>query len=198
VSQFRKRYPSDRSKAERKVSKESIFDYVYAVLHDPIYREKYAANLKRDFPRIPYHEDFWCWAEWGRQLVDLHAAYQAVPPAPLTRADVRDEGARTAGKYPKVLLKADKVAGRLLIDTETSLSGVPATAWSYVLGNQSALEWVLDQHKEKKPKDPTIRDKFNTYRFADHKDKVIDLLQRVTTVSVETVRIVEAMRTAKR
>ena len=60
---------------------------------------------------------------------------------------------------------------------------------------QPALEWILDQYKEKTPKDPTIREKFNTYRFADHKEKVIDLLKRVTRVSVETMAIVEAMRT---
>jgi len=57
---------------------------------------------------------------------------------------------------------------------------------------------VLDQYKEKKPKDPTIREKFDTYRFADHKEKVIDLLARVTTVSVETVRIVAAMQVVGR
>lgn len=68
----------------------------------------------------------------------------------------------------------------------------------YRLGNRSALEWVLDQYKESKPKDPTIREKFDTYRFKDDKEKVIDLLARVTTVSVETQRIVEAMRKAPR
>ena len=57
---------------------------------------------------------------------------------------------------------------------------------------------MLEQYKEKKSKDPTIREKFDTYRFADHKDKVIDLLMRVTSVSVETVRIVEAMKALKR
>jgi hypothetical protein len=41
--------------------------------------------------------------------------------------------------------------------------------------------------RKRKPKDPTIREKFDTYRFADHKEKVIDLLARVTTVSAETV-----------
>ncbi|MFC2131549.1 hypothetical protein ACFLSQ_08960 [Bacteroidota bacterium] len=51
----------------------------------------------------------------------------------------------------------------------------------------------MDQYKEKKPRDPTIREKFNTYRFADYKEKVIDLLMRVTTVSVETMRIVKLM-----
>ena len=57
---------------------------------------------------------------------------------------------------------------------------------------------MLDQHKEKKPSDPTIREKFDTYRFADHKERVIDLLGRVTRVSVETVAITEAMKSTKR
>ena len=70
---------------------------------------------------------------------------------------------------------------------------MPAEAWEYRLGSRSALEWVLDQYKEKTPRDPTIREKFNTYRFADHKERVIDLLQRVCAVSVETVRIVDEL-----
>jgi predicted helicase len=78
------------------------------------------------------------------------------------------------------------------------LRSVPAEASTYKLGNRSALEWVLDQYKEKKPKDPTIREKFDTYRFANHKEKVIDLLLRVTTVSVQTVRITDAMAKAGR
>jgi predicted helicase len=80
----------------------------------------------------------------------------------------------------------------------TTLSGIPPEAWEYRLGNRSALKWVLDQYKESKPKDPTIREKFDTYRFKDYKEKVIDLLGRVTRVSVETQKIVEAMRKAER
>jgi predicted helicase len=52
--------------------------------------------------------------------------------------------------------------------------------------------------QEKTPKDPTIREKFNSYRFADHKERVIDLLMRVTRVSVETMEIVEAIKGEKR
>jgi predicted helicase len=48
-----------------------------------------------------------------------------------------------------------------------TLAGIPAEAWNYRLGNRSGLEWILDQYKESKPKDPTIREKFDTYRFAD-------------------------------
>ena len=57
----------------------------------------------------------------------------------------------------------------------------------------SILEWILDQYKEKKIKDPTIAAKFNNYRFADYKQQVIELLQRVCTVSVKTMGIIQEM-----
>jgi predicted helicase len=76
----------------------------------------------------------------------------------------------------KAILRADPASGKITIDSETSLNGIPAAAWDYKLGNRCALEWILDQYKEKKPKDPTIREKFDTYRFADYKEKVIDSL----------------------
>ncbi len=99
-------------------------------------------------------------------------------------------GYRTAEPEPlyqreyivKVKLKADKEAGIIELDELTLLKGIPKEAWAYKLGNRSALEWVLDQDKEKKPSNPTIAEKFNTYRlptagcFADYKEKVIDLL----------------------
>ena len=53
--------------------------------------------------------------------------------------------------------------------------------------------WVLKQYKERKPRDPTIAEKFNTYRFADHKECVVDLLQRVCAVSVGTMEIIDQM-----
>ena len=101
----------------------------------------------------------------------------------------------TAGDEPppRARLRADKERGVIVLDDQTSLAGVPPDAWRYQLGNRSALEWVLDQYKEKKPKDPTIRERFNMYRFADHKERVIDLLQRVCAVSVKTMDIVDGM-----
>jgi predicted helicase len=192
--QFRKHYEFERGKRQHTITKKSIFYYVYGVLHDPNYREKYRLNLKREFPRIPFYKDFWQWAEWGKELMDLHLGYESVTPSKLKRIDMPDEKARNAGLSPKCILKADKDGGRIIIDSETTLSGIPSEAWDYRLGNRSALEWILDQYKEKKPKDPTIREKFNTYRFAEYKEKVIDLLMRVTTVSVRTVTIVNSMK----
>ncbi len=184
LNEFKSHYEDDQ------MCKEDIFHYVYALLHDPAYRVKYEQNLKRSLPRIPFYEDFRQWAEWGKSLMELHIGFETVEPYPLKVSSV-DPGLAGCSVKPK--LKADKLTGTIELDELTSISGIPKKAWEYKLGNRSALEWILDQYKEKKPKDPTIAKLFNTYKFADYKDKVIDLILRVTTVSVETMKIVREM-----
>ena len=130
--------------------------------------------------------------------MQLHIGYESVAPFALQRTDVPDAKARAAGVQPKAMLRADAAAGSIALDSETTLRGIPAQAWTYKLGNRSAIDWVLDQYKEKKPKDPTIREKFDTYRFADYKEKVVDLLARVTAVSVQTMEIVQKMKSTSR
>jgi len=181
LKQFRTHYQDDT------ITKENIFHYTYAVLHHPAYREKYALNLKREFPRLPFYEDFSQWVTWGKQLMNLHLNYEQAKKYTLKRVDIE------TNQLNKPRLKVDKEAGKIYLDTVTTLQGIPSIAWDYKLGNRSALEWILDQYKEKKPRDKTIAEKFNTYRFTDYKIAVIDLLQRVCTVSVETMKIIDKM-----
>ena len=171
------------------ITAEDIFAYTYAILHDPDYRHEYRFDLLREFPRIPLFRDFHEWVIMGRELLDLHIGFESAEPFPLERRDAPLRHDRPA----KPILRADKQKGLIFLDEQTTLTRVPDDAWRYVLGSRSALEWVLDQYKEKKPRDPTIREKFNTYRFADHKERVIDLLRRVCTVSGKTMEIVDSM-----
>jgi len=181
LQQFTGHYQDDS------ITKEDLFHYTYAVLHNPEYRKKYEINLKREFPRLPFYEDFYKWAKWGKSLMDLHIAYESAKPYSLKIHE-------TAHKdMPKAKLQAVPEKGEIVLDENTVISGIPASAWEYKLGNRSALHWILDQYKEKKPKDKTIAEKFDTYRFADYKEQVIDLLKRVSAVSVKTVEIVKEM-----
>ena len=140
------------------VTTEGIFHCPYAVLHNPAYREKYAQNLKGDFPRIPLYgktiADFKRWAAWGKALMDLHIGFETAEPCPLTR---RESTMKGATDYLKPKLKVDKDIDTIVLDDATTLTGIPPAAWDYKLGNRCALEWALDQYKETKPKDPTIR-----------------------------------------
>jgi len=200
------------------IEKLDIFHYVYAVLHQPEYRQKYEQNLKREFPRVPLYADFWKYAAAGEKLMDLHLHYESpqkitslkrdVIFTPLQRKDIDLEvfKASKAGKKKKTGdtdKEVSKVAstftvypilkirdGNIEIDELTTLLNVPAQALAYKLGNRSAIEWILDQYKPYKSDDKTIQEKFNTYNFAEYKEQVIDLLQKVCWVSMETMKIV--------
>jgi len=172
------------------IKKEDIFYYTYAVLHNPAYRKKYELNLKRDFPRLPFYTDFWKWAAWGKELMDLHIDYETVEPFSLHLS-----ANFNPSESSKPTLKASTASGEIMVDENTTISGIPALAWEYKLGTRSAIEWILDQYKEKTPTDANIRKKFDTYKFADYKTHVIDLIRRVTTVSVRTIEIMNMMKT---
>src|SRR5262249_25662328 len=74
LAQFRSHYNDDS------ITKWDIFYYVYGLLHHPGYREKFADNLKRELPRIPFAPDFRAFADAGRKLADLHLNYEQVKP----------------------------------------------------------------------------------------------------------------------
>lgn len=175
------------------ITKDAIFAYIYAVLHDPMYRKKFANNLREGFPHIPFYADFWQWTDWGTALLKLHVGYEGVEPWPLKRIDSIDKKSRDAGLAPRSMLRAFPSEGKIQLNGETTLMEVPETAWSYRIGNRSALQWVLDQYSEREPKDPTIREKFSNYRFSDHKERVIDIIKRLVRVGVETQLLIGAM-----
>jgi predicted helicase len=127
--------------------------------------------------------------------MELHIGYEQKMPYAGLETVIREVTFDSPPGFPP-RLKADKEKGKILLQaqfTEIEISNIPPIAWEYKLGNRSALEWILDQYKEKTPKDPTIREKFNHYRFTDHICLVAEMLQKLVTVSVETMEIVGQM-----
>ncbi len=188
LRQFRDHYGDDS------ITPEQIFAYTYAALHDPNYREKYAIDLTREFPRLPFHDDFSEWVALGQELLDLHIDFEKAEPYPLKRVKRVLTGKREDAK-PKAILRvdADKENNVIVLYERTALEDLPPGVLDYRLGNRSALEWVFDQNREKTPRDPTVRKRFNTYQFDDHEERVIGLICRVTTVSLRTNEIVETL-----
>ena len=96
----------------------------------------------------------------------MHVGFDLIDEYPVKRTDKKDKRSEAAGLLPKTVLKALPDDGAIVIDSATTLSGIPAEAWSYRLANRTVIEWVLDAYKEKTPKDTTIKEEFNTYQFA--------------------------------
>lgn len=174
------------------ITKEDVFYYTYAVFHNPEYKTKYELNLKREFPRVPFYPDFWKWCKWGKELMDLHVDYETVD-----LFNLKIQETENLKENPKAKLKAIPNNGEIIIDENTIISEIPDLAWEYKFGSRSVLHWILDQYKEKPSKDKTIAENFNTYKFADYKEDVIDLIKRLTTVSVKTMEIINEMKSIR-
>ena len=98
------------------------------------------------------------------------------------------------GNHPTPKLKSYPEEGIIVLDEEYySWLEFLSRLGIINLGNRSAIDWVLDQYKEKKIRDATIRDKFNIYRFRDYKTEVINLLKKIITISLQTMSIVSSM-----
>jgi len=177
-------------RADSDITKWDIFYYVYGLLHHPEYRTRYADNLKRELPRIPFvpsAADFWAFAEAGKKLADLHLNYETVEPYELEWVT----SGQTDFRVTKMRLSKDKTT--LIINPTLTLKGIPAAAFDYRLGNRSALEWVVDQYQVSTDKRSGITHDPNGY--SDDKEYIVRLVERVVTVSVETVKIVAGLPT---
>ncbi|KGN29914.1 hypothetical protein N802_10215 [Knoellia sinensis KCTC 19936] len=187
-------------------TKDDIFSYVYGLLHSPEYRETYAADLKKMLPRIPLVEDAQPFVDAGRKLSDLHLGYESVTPYPLDGLDVDTPGADTAYEIFKVekmafAKKRDPETKKLVADKSTviynnriTLNGIPEDAYRYMLGSRSAVEWIIDRYQVKTDKASGIVNDPNDWsREVSDPRYIIDLLARIVTVSLETMKIVDAL-----
>ncbi|MBC7366960.1 MAG: N-6 DNA methylase [Undibacterium sp.] len=180
LAQFKDRYP------KAKLTKQGIFHYVYAVLHHPAYREKFAANLRRELPRIPFAPDFAAFAQAGERLAALHTGYETQKEFKLKRVEV--PGAKPGLRVERMKLSKDKTA--LVYNEWLTLEGIPATAHGYRLGNRSALEWVIDQYRVERDAEGEIASDPNR---ADDEEYILRLIGQVVTVSLETARLVAGL-----
>jgi len=175
---FRQHYRS------RKLTKWDIFYYVYGLLHHPGYREKYAANLKRELPRLPYAPDFWAFAKAGQQLADLHLHYETQPEYPLHLVTKEPLNWRVE----KMKLSKDQTS--LIYNDSLTFTGIPLETFEYRLGNRSALDWVIDQYQVSQDKRSGI---VNDPNRLEEEPYLARLIGRVVTVSVKTVEMVKGL-----
>ncbi len=172
---------------DRQIAKRDIFSYVYALLHHPQYRGYFAANLQKDIPRLPLARDFWKCAEIGGKLIDLHVGYEKAERYELKWVETPGVSLsyRVTGK-----MALDKEARAITVNDSLMLAGIPEDAFEYVLGTRSALEWLVDQYRLEKDDDNNVTSNPND---PDDEQYIVQLIERVTTVSLETLALIRAL-----
>ena len=196
LAQFREHYGAPD------ISEDDLFYYTYGVLHSRQWREKFADDLSKSAARIPMAptaDDFRAFAGAGRELAELHVNYETVEPYPLEEIHApgwnpdapgacRVEKMAYAGpaRYP------DRTA--IVCNAHFTLRGIPLQAHEYRLGSRSALDWLIDRYQVKTDGKSGITNDPNDWA-AEHGQPryIIDLVKRVTAVSLRTVEIVNAL-----
>lgn len=122
-----------------------LFDYIYAVLHAPTYRSRYAEFLKSDFPRIPTPGScalFAALVPLGRELVTLHLLKADDAPT-LKAPEIRFAGtgeARVGKGYPEYK------NGKVMINATRWFEDVPKATWDFHVGGYQPCEkWLKDR-----------------------------------------------------
>ena len=183
------------------VTKDHIFSYVYGILHSPDYRMRYAADLAKLLPRIPEvatTEAFRAFSEAGQQLLDLHIGYEEAAPYPLEEciSDSAPDGPELYRVQKMRWGGTTKAPDRSVIvyNDWITLAGIPDQAHQYVVGPRSALEWLIDRYRVTKDKPSGIENDPNDWGSEIGEPRyIIDLVKRLTTVSLETMAIVGAL-----
>lgn len=175
------------------VTKEDIFFYVYGILHSTDYRAQFAADLKKMLPRIPKVKAFAAFADAGRELAELHLNFETVRPYPVVETFAPNAKLRVEKmRYLKRGRETDKTT--IVYNSDITVSSIPEEAHEYMLGSRSALDWIIERYQVKTDRASGIVNDPNDWSTERGDARyILDLIARITTVSVETVHIVKSL-----
>jgi len=176
------------------ITKEDIFWYVYGILHSPEYKSRFAADLKKMLPRIPFAEDFRAFSNAGRKLGEWHLNYETIEPYPLI--EDRKRLVMEPGDYRVTKMVFGKKDGKpdktvIVYNPQLTLRGIPLDAYDYVVNGKPALEWLMERYAVTTDKASGIKNDPNAW--SDDPRYIVDLLKRIIRVSLESARIVAGL-----
>lgn len=190
VEAFRAAYSNDAIDAD------AIFNYIYGLLHHPTYRERYAGELRRMLPRIPFIDGFDAVAAVGRSLADLHLSYETITPWALAEELKAGAPEDLFERYRVKKMRHPKKTERdkLVVNPYLTLTGIPDRAHDYVVNGKSALGWIIDRYQVRTDTASQITNDPNDWaEGVDDPRYIVDLVGRVVSLSIKTLELVDAL-----
>jgi len=189
----------------KNVSKEDIFYYVYGILHNQDYRDKFANDLKKMLPRIPLVDspkDFWKFSKAGRKLADLHINYENIPPYDgviIKGAEVlsfldKEPADTNLYRVEKMRFPKKDQKETIIYNSKITIENIPEEAYEYVVNGKSAIEWIMERYQVKTDKNSGIKNDPNDWsKEVGNPRYILDLLLSIINVSIQTVEIVDEL-----
>lgn len=187
---------------ENKITRLQILYYIYGIFHSSEYKKLFENNLSKTLPRVPLLKktsDFWKYVEYGEKLKDLHVDYENVKPHPIKYKEeipsIKNiDDAVSFYRVKKMKFnKNDKTT--IIYNQNITIEDIPINAYDYIVNGKTAIEWVMDRQCIKTNKDSGIINDANDYANETMENPAypLELLQRVITVSLETMKIVKKL-----
>ena len=175
------------------ITKDAIFEYVYGILHAPSYRKRFENDLAKGLPRISMASEFYTFVEVGRALSELHLGYESCEEYPLNTEILqarilREELYRITERKMRF---ADENKTSLIVNDYVKLTGIPSEAHKYQVNGRTPIEWFIDRYKITRDSHSGIVNDPNDW--FDSPEDLISSFKRIVYLSLETVRIVEAL-----
>lgn len=185
-----------------KVKKEDVFYYVYGFLHSKDFKDTFEADLKKSLPRLPLvdkPEDFWAFSKAGRELAELHLNYETVEPyqgVEFEENPVCGYGVEKM-RFGKIDSKtADK--STIIFNGGLTIRNIPLEAYDYVVNGKSAIEWIMERYQiTTDSKSGILNDPNKWAEEHDDEKYIFNLVLRMITVSLETMKIVNSLPKVK-
>nr|WP_274656794.1 type ISP restriction/modification enzyme [Streptococcus equinus] len=170
------------------MSEEDMFYYIYGVLNDTQYKEKYSSDLSKDFPRIPLLKHKELYIEVGRKLAKIHLNYENI--SVFTGVKIKStENPSYEVRKMKFIKKDDRSA--IVYNDDITIENIPEKAYQYIINGKSAIEWIMDQYQIKTDKKSGITDDPNDY--SNDEKYIFNLLLRIINVSIQTVDLINSL-----
>jgi predicted helicase len=171
------------------------------VLHSPEYRTRFASDLKKMLPRLPFTRetaDFWRFSQAGRDLAQWHLNYETVEPWPVQEfaSELLSDPAKDFLVQKMTFGRKDRQVDKttIIFNSRITLTGIPLEAYDYVVNGKPALEWIMERYQITVDKDTGIRNDPNDWAREHNQPRyILDLLKRIVRVSLETMKIVDEL-----
>ena len=191
---------------DNSIDADAIFYYVYGILHSPAYRNRYANNLSKEFPRIPYvasKQDFWQFSEGGKQLGNWHINYEKHNVEP--NIQIIEESDMLGKDKNFYRVEKMKLGGsprtpdksRIIYNHNITIVGIPSESYDYKIKGKSPLEWLLERYqvtidtgKEGRPASGIKNDPND---WSDNPRYILDLIPRLAQLSIDTSRVISKL-----
>ena len=203
VEHFKAAYPEEAAA----IDVDAVFYYIYGILHSPDYRATYANNLQKELPRIPRvatYVEFKAFEDAGRALSQLHVGYETVEPYAGCTLKYAKGVSSDNMDYRVDKLKYGKIKGKtgnaakdksiIVYNDVLTITGIPLEAQEYMVNKKSALDWIVERCGVSVDKASRIINDYNDYATEMGDERyILNLILRVITVSLETMKIVKAL-----